>query len=228
MPDPVVDPAAAPPATPPATPPADPPAPTPAAPVATTPVPDGPYDEERALRLIAQLRAEVKEDKADKRRAAELETELQTIRDAQLSEEQRTAQERDRLLAEQQTWQREKRDTTLKLAVYGQQTALGIADADLAIAALDHSQVEWSDDGQPTNLEGLLTDLLERKPLLKGAPVKPAPPTSDGGKGSGSQPPPALTAEEAEFATANGIPLERYAQMKQVKSIDDFTALKNP
>ena len=188
------------------------------------------------MALIATLRGEIKQDKADDRAVAEAKkvagelqkvaAELQAFKDAQLTEEQRVTQERDDLLAQQETWQREKRDTTLKLAVYSATAELGIADADLAIAALDHSQVEWSAEGKPENLEVLLTDLLERKPLLKTTAVPRIPPSSDGAAGSGSQTPPELTAEEAEFALQQGIPLERYAQMKQVKSIDDFNALR--
>lgn len=213
--------------TPPPTPPAEPPVTPPAAPPADAPTgSDGtPFDPERAQRTIQELRQKEREGVKAAKERDELAARLQKLEDEKLTEEQKVARERDELLEQQETWKREKRDSTLKLAVYGKQTEMGIADADLAIAALDHSQVEWSDDGQPSNVEALLNDLLERKPLLKGQPAPRTPPRSDGTQGSGSQPPPDLTAEEAEFARSQGITPERYARLKGVQSIDDFAAL---
>lgn len=202
---------------------AAPPAAPPAEPAAPADPPADQWDHERGMATIHKLREELKEARKTGSRVGELEQKLREYEDANKTELERAQQRAAELEQEKTTWQREKRATDLKLAVYGRQTSLGIADADLAIAALDQSQVEWGEDGQPSNLDELLTDLLDRKPLLKTGSVgtKP-PPSSDGGAGSGTQPPPSLTAEEVEFANQQGIPLDRYARMKAVGSIDDW------
>lgn len=228
-------PAPAPPAPAPA--PAPEPAPAPPAPAPAPPDDDsGVWDHQRGMATIRKLRSDIAMLRADgdvshgvldrARRADELEQELKALKDAQLTEEQRIAQERDELLEQKTGWDREKRDTALRLAVHDLRDELGVADTDLAIAALDVSQVEYGPDGKPTNVEGLLTALLERKPLLKVEPGKKKAPSADGGKGSQAGPPPDLTAEELEFAKEQGISAERYAAMKNVGNVDEFIELR--
>jgi hypothetical protein len=146
----------------------------PVAPPAADPEPE-PFDQERAMALITKLRGEVKDAKADKRKQTELETRLREIEDAQLSEQQRVEKERDELKAEKDAWEKDREETNLRLAVYSQQQTLGIADADLAIAALNRASIVW-EDGKPTNIQDVLTDLLTQKPILRGIPqAAPAP-----------------------------------------------------
>jgi hypothetical protein len=110
----------------------------------------------------------------------------------------------------------------LKLAVYSRQNDLGIADADLAIAALDRAKVEWDDNGEPSNLDDVLNDLLERKPLLKGKAAVKKPGGTDARDGASAGPKPALSAEELAMARSTGMTPEEYAKWATVKTIDDY------
>lgn len=154
-------------------------------------------------------------------RAEELETKLKAIEDSEKSELELAQQKAAELEQQQTSWQQERRETNLKLAVYSRQTELGITDADLALAALDRKAIDYDDTGEPTNIEEQLKELLERKPILKGTPQSPKPPDINGGAGANDTPP-ALTAEELEAAKKAGMTPERYAQMKGVGNLDDF------
>jgi myosin heavy subunit len=55
---------------------------------------------------------------------------------------------------------------------------LGFADPDDAMRFLDRAEIEYGDDGNPTNVQDLLSAIIKAKPYLKAA-SKPAP-TSGG------------------------------------------------
>lgn len=65
----------------------------------------------------------------------------------------------------------------LEAAVAKQSRSLELADVDATIKLLDHSAIEYSPDGKPTNIEEVLGSTLERYPFLKTptAPVVEAP-----------------------------------------------------
>lgn len=174
------------------------------------------HDPARAKALIDKLREKEKAgDKAAKELAA-AQAKLDAIEAEKLTEAERLQKERDEAVAARTALDSERREDRIRLAVYGQRDALGLASADLAIAALDRSQVQFDDQGQPTNVADLLTALIEREPILKGTPAKPAIPSTDGGAGGGGSAPD-LTADELEAARATGQSPERFAALKRVK-----------
>lgn len=121
-----------------------------------------------------------------------------------------------RLEQAEQTWQAERRDTMLRLAAHALKDELGVADVDLALAALDRNAVEYSETGEPANLKEQLEQLLERKPILKAqAASGGGAPILNGGSGATGGPAPALTAEELAEAKRHGMTPERYALAKQ-------------
>lgn len=188
----------------------------------------GAWDHERGMATIKKLREEVKAKSKDGARVAELETKIAELERAKMTDAERVQAERDEAVQRNETLERERRDDALKLAVYDLRDEMGIADTDLAIAALDVSQVEYDQAGKPSNLEELLNALLERKPLLKTEPGTRRAPRSDGGSGTRTGPGPALTAEELEIANAHGISAERYAAMRDgdVSNVDEFIAMR--
>jgi len=175
------------------------------------------------MALIVKLREEVKTEKAKGREVPELKRRLQELEDAQLSEQERIAKERDDLLKERTDLLASQQETNLKLAVYGRQQALGIVDADLAIAALDRAAIEWQ-DGQPTNIADVLVSLLESKPILKGVPQAAHAANINAGGGQATAPAPALTAAELQAAEAMGLTAAEYHASKGVRSLADFKA----
>lgn len=205
------------------TPKPDPPKPDPPDP---TLGPDGkPWDPERAGRTIAELRQAEKDGKAAQKKAAELEARLEALEDEKLSAQDKVAKERDTLKAQAEQWQTERRTLNLKLAVHSLAPELGVADADLALAALDRTKIDYGDDGEPTNVKETLADLLERKPILKGTPAKATAPQIDANGGSQGGTPPNLTADELAAAQAMGMTAERYAAFKGKRSVTEMAAL---
>jgi len=67
---------------------------------------------------------------------------------------------------------------------------LGIVDPDAAYKLLNRSELEYGDDGAPTNTETLLVALLKEKPYLAGGGASAMNPA----KSSGNQKDPILTA----------------------------------
>lgn len=170
------------------------------------------FDRERAMATITKLREKEKAgDKAAKERDA-LQAKLDAIEKEKLSESERVVKERDDALQAGTRKDAELQDLRLKLAVHERAGELGIADAELALAALDRSELEYGEDGRPTNLDAALTALLERKPILKGQPSTPKVPSTDAGKGGGK--PPSLTADELAMAKRLGMSPEAYAKFR--------------
>lgn len=175
------------------------------------------------MATINKLRDEVKAAKADVKKTSALEARLKEIEDAQLTEQEKVAKERDQLAGEKAAWEQERQATNLKLAVYAQAVPLGIVDADLALAALDRSQVEYAEDGSPKNIADVLLALLEAKPILKGV-ANSSSGTGDlnAGSGQGEGKKPSLTAEELEAARTLDMTVEAYAAFKNVSTYEDY------
>ena len=186
-----------------------------ATPPVALPPPIDEFDPVRAKALIDKLREKERQGDKDAKALRAAEARLAEIEAASLTEQERIAKEREDAIAERDALRARTRADAVKLAVFSAQAEVGLADADLALAALDHAAITFDDAGQPTNVAALLSDLLERKPLLKAAPAAPPRiPATDGGSGSG--PAPDLTADELEAAALSDMTPERYAQFKKL------------
>lgn len=187
---------------------------------------DEPWDKERGMATIRKLRDELKDARKSGAKVAELEQRLQEIEDAEKTELEKAQAKVAAFEAKEQQRANERRETALKLAVHEKAAELGIKSPTLALAALDRNTLEWSDAGEPANLDDQLTLLLEREPVLKGEPAKPVPPRLDGGGGGGTPEPTALTAEELDAAKKLGMTPEKYAAYKNVSTPDEYQALR--
>lgn len=187
-----------------------------------------PFDPDRAQRTIEALRAEVKQAKADAKRADELETRLKQLEDEKLSDAEKQTKRLAELEDADKRHAAERRTWSLERGVYGLVGKLGIADPELALLALQaRGGVEFDKDGQPQGLEDALAKLLEEKPHLKGgAGARGGAPNINGGDGAGSRPPVQLSAEEAEMAKRLGMPVDHYHAMKDVETVDDYLRVK--
>lgn len=152
------------------------PAPSPA----PTPQTDGsqaePFDPERAMRTIAQLREIERKAKADARELAALKAAQQAREDAELSEKDRATKRTAELEAQLKDTTATYRTKLLRLAAEGVARDLRFRDPKLAVRLLDLDAVELDDDGEATNLPALLKAELKANPYLAEAePVDPGP-----------------------------------------------------
>jgi hypothetical protein len=113
-------------------------------------------------------------------RLRELEAQQQAAMEAELSESERQAKrlaDMERTLEQQQ---QATRQLALEGAVAMRANALGIVDAEVAVALLDPASLDFDDTGRPDpeNLDMALKRLIKAKPYLKTAqaPSSPANP----------------------------------------------------
>jgi hypothetical protein len=153
---------------------------TPTASPAPSTQPDGsqaePFDPERAMRTIAQLREIERKAKADARELATLKAAQQAREDADLSEKDRATKRTAELEAQLKDTTTTYRTKLLRLTAEGVARDLRFRDPKLAVRLLDLDAVELDDDGEPTNLPALLKAELKANPYLAEAePVDPGP-----------------------------------------------------
>lgn len=123
----------------------------------------------------------------------ELKTLVQQKREAEDANksELAKAQERAAELEKQLADAVEKQKTLSTLSdITAKAAKLGIIDPDAAYKLLNRSELEYGDDGAPTNTETLLVALLKEKPYLAGGGASAMNPA----KSSGNQKDPILTA----------------------------------
>lgn len=178
------------------------------------------FDKDRAMALINKLRPFEKQAEAATKKAADLEARLKELEDRDKSEEEKRAERLAALESQTAADQIELQTLRLKTAVYAVAPTVGVADADLALAALDRSLVEYDTQGVPTNITDVLTQLVEQKPILKGQAVSVVNINAGGGAQNGQRP--NLTADELEMARRQGLTAEEYAAFKGVTTVDDL------
>ena len=122
------------------------------------------------LRKERQAAAEAKREAAAARKERDaLKAEKDQRDQADLTETQRAAAERDRYKEQAETLSEKYARLQLEREIERTAGKLGFADVEDATAylTLHASEIERDDDGAPTNIEKLLKALLERKPHLK-------------------------------------------------------------
>jgi hypothetical protein len=117
---------------------------------------------------VKKLRAEAAEYR---KRLRELEQTVKQHEEAKLSETERLQKRLAELEREQAAWQRERQERTLKYETMLAASRLGIVDPEAAYRLLDMSKLEFDEDGNPTNLDKALQELLKARPYLAGYPV---------------------------------------------------------
>ena len=124
--------------------------------------------ERQSRTAIAKLLSDLGVEKVD-----DLKTTLQKAREreqAEMTEAQRLQAQLAEYQQKEQTWEQQRRDQALQIAVQGAATKLGIVDPDVALALIQ-SSIEYDDAGQPKDVEKALNELLTQKPYLKAQPA---------------------------------------------------------
>lgn len=184
------------------------------------------FDKDRAMATISKLREIEKEGKRAAKELTDAQSKLKALEDEKLSDQERQANRLAELEARDTTRDAEVQGMRLKLAVYSRADALGLADADLALAVLDRSKIEYGDDGAPTNLDDVLGVLLEDKPILRKSGTKKRVASNDAGAGNEPGESPSLTAAELEMAKKLDMTPERYAAFRDTSSITEYERLR--
>lgn len=90
-------------------------------------------------------------------------TEFETAQLSELDKAKKQATDAQTTITELQT---KLRNTSIRSEVAMQAAALKIVDADAAYRLLDADEIKFNDAGEPTNIKGLLGQLVKDKPYL--------------------------------------------------------------
>lgn len=118
---------------------------------------------ERQQRDAAEARREAAKYRTDLRTA---QGEVEKFRQATMTDEQRRQAEADALRKENEALKEQARTAGLQAAVTTEATALRFHSPRAALAMLDRSEIEYGDDGKPTNLRALLEKVAQDEPYL--------------------------------------------------------------
>lgn len=139
------------------------------------------YDENYVKALREEAAKHRTDKQAEKARVEKLEKELKAFQDAQLSEEERRAQELEELRSSSTTNLTRAQDAELKYQIALNAGKAEIQDVKAAIKLIERDSLEFDDRGNITNLEDTLAALKEEHPWLigKAAPVAPSTGTTN-------------------------------------------------
>lgn len=166
-------------------------------------------------RLMKALEAEREGNKEIRRQRSEEEK-------AKLTGQEQVAAELEELREAEQQWAVERAELTIEREIGRLGPKLGILDPEVTAALIDWDDLEFDDDGKPTNVEDVVRALIAKKPMLAGKPSDRNAPRTDSGQGTGGGTPPSLTAAELTAAQSAGISPERYDQLKKVRTLKDW------
>lgn len=133
---------------------------------------------------VRKLRAEA----ADyRKRLRELEGKVKAEEEAKLTEQEKLQKRLAELERKEAEYQQILQARTLEYEVKLQASRLGVVDPEAAYRLLDVKQIEFDDDGKPTNLEKVLKELVAQKPYLVVSGGTPSPTNPAQGRVSGQQ-----------------------------------------
>lgn len=133
---------------------------------------------------VRKLRAEAAEYR---KRLRELESKVKADEEAKMTEQERLQKRLAELERKETEYQMALQARTLEYEVKLHAARLGVVDPDAAYRLLDLKQIEFDEDGKPTNLEKVLKELVAKKSYLVGATNAASPTNPAQGRVSGQQ-----------------------------------------
>jgi hypothetical protein len=103
---------------------------------------------------------------AYRRKVRELEQKLKQYEEAQLSEQEKLQRRLAELERERAEWERNRQETVLRYEIQLAAQRLGVVDTDAAYRLIDLSEVEFDEEGRPTNVDAVVRGLLQKRPWL--------------------------------------------------------------
>ncbi len=165
----------------------DPTGETPAASETPAPPAEEPFDRDRAMATIQNLRGFEKTAKAQEKQLAELTAQLQKYENEKLSETEKLQK------AVQETTQRnaaleaQLKSDRMTLVIEREARKLNIIDPEMAAFAIQ-SKVTFDGNGTPENVSDLLTQLVKDKPFMVGQQAASSATALPGSGGSSANP----------------------------------------
>lgn len=124
------------------------------------------FDADRAKKLIDKLRGEVKTGRQSAKELEAAKTRLTELERAQMTEADRikadAADKGEKLTAAEAALRQERIERLVERSA----RKLNVVDEDAALRLLDHSKIEFGEDGVPKNIDALLGQLVKDKPYL--------------------------------------------------------------
>lgn len=162
----------------------------------------------------AKYRTERNTERADREARdaalAEAQAKVKEYENEKLTAEERAKLEFDESKTLNQTLLEQMKSVQLEASVAKNVLKYNLADADATLQLLDKKQVQYGDDGRPSNIDAVLEAALEKYPFLKSAKKVSAPDT--GTTNPGRQTNKSLTRE----AIANMSHDERVSRMDEI------------
>lgn len=140
-----------------------------------------------AASLARELEKERRASAQYRSAAKKAEDALKAREEADLSETEKMAKERDQLRVDLEAERQRAKQVVVREKAKDLAHHLGIVDADVAYRLLDPEAIEYDGAGEPTNLESLLDALVKDKPYLAGK-ARPAGTGDPGRRGPTTQP----------------------------------------
>lgn len=121
---------------------------------------------EQALDALEKARREAAAQRVDAKRLKELEAAVKARDEADLTELQKTQKRLAELQQAQVESEHKQQERVIRYAVQAHASTQGIP-AELAARLIDYAEIEYDDDGEPTNVGKLLDKLVKQYPQLK-------------------------------------------------------------
>lgn len=133
---------------------------------------------------VRKLRAEAAEYR---KRLRELESKVKVEEEAKMTEQEKLQKRLAELERKETEYQLSLQARTLEYEVKLHAARLGVVDPEAVYRLIDLKQVEFDEDGRPSNLEKVLKDLIAKKPYLAGGTGSVSPMNPAHGRISGQQ-----------------------------------------
>ena len=131
--------------------------------------PDGkPFDPDRAMRTIENLRGFEKQATEQQKMIADLEAKIREHEDAKLSETEKLQNRLSELESERSVWERERQELRVGILIEQAAAKAGAAHPDSIPRLIDLADVQYNRDGTPKNIDQLIDKAREQYPSYFG------------------------------------------------------------
>ena len=166
------------------------------------------YTQEEVNQMMGKTRRETRDKFSDYETLKERAAKADELEQAQLTEKERLEARVEQAEKNAQAADQRITEAMIATAVQVQAGQMGIVDPEAAFLLVDRANIRYTADAGFSGVEDALTQLLEKKPYLKG-PVRAPNINPEGGQADA---PVRLTAEQRDAAKYLGMTEEQYAK----------------